>query len=145
LSNTVLFLRESCPKGKPSKDLTLIQISLSLRSPKRTTMKLANRTVLLTGGTGGIGLGLAEAFHRSKSRVIVCGRDREKLSLVERKFPEITALHCDVADARQRKNLAAEVLHRFPELDTLVNNAGIQRYIISCSMVPNADLTLHSG
>jgi uncharacterized oxidoreductase len=92
-------------------------------------MKLSNRTVLVTGGTGGIGLGIAEAFHRLKSRVIVCGRNREKLSTVEKKFPEITALHCDVGDTQQRKNLAAEVLRRFPDLDILVNNAGIQRYI----------------
>jgi uncharacterized oxidoreductase len=92
-------------------------------------MKLSNRTVLVTGGTSGIGLGIAEAFHQSKSRVIVCGRDRGKLSAVEKKFPEITALSCDVGDARQRKNLASEVLRRFPELDILVNNAGIQRYI----------------
>jgi len=83
----------------------------------------------VTGGTGGIGLGIAEAFHRSKSRVIVCGRDREKLSTVEKQFPEITALPCDVGDVRQRKDLAAEVLRRFPDLDILVNNAGIQRYI----------------
>jgi uncharacterized oxidoreductase len=92
-------------------------------------MKLSNRTVLVTGGTGGIGLGIAEAFHRSKSRVIVCGRDREKLATVERKFPGITALPCDVGDARQRENLAEEVLRRFPDLDILVNNAGVQRYI----------------
>ena len=92
-------------------------------------MKLSNRTVLVTGGTNGIGLGIAEAFHRSKSRVIVCGRDREKLSMVEEEFPNITALPCDVGDARQRKKLVAEVLRRFPGLDILVNNAGIQRYI----------------
>ena len=92
-------------------------------------MKLSNRTVLVTGGTSGIGLGIAEAFQRSKSRVIVCGRNREKLSMVKEKFPDITALPCDVGDARQRKKLAAEVLRRFPDLDILVNNAGIQRYI----------------
>jgi len=92
-------------------------------------MKILNRTVLVTGGTGGIGLGIAEAFHRSKSTVIVCGRNREKLSTVEKKFPEIITLSCDVGDARQRENLAAEVLRRFPDLDILVNNAGIQRYI----------------
>ena len=92
-------------------------------------MRLSDRTVLVTGGTGGIGLGIAKAFHRSKSRVIVCGRNREKLSMVERELPEITALPCDVGDARQRENLAGEVLSRFPDLDILVNNAGIQRYI----------------
>ena len=92
-------------------------------------MKLSNRTVLVTGGTSGIGLGIAEAFQQSKSRVIVCGRNKEKLSTVKEKFPDITALPCDVGDARQRKKLAAEVLRRFPDLDILVNNAGIQRYI----------------
>jgi uncharacterized oxidoreductase len=92
-------------------------------------MRLSNRTVLVTGGTGGIGLGIAEAFHRSGSKVIVCGRDRNKLSAVGKKFPAITTLVCDVGDVRQRENLAAEVLRRFPDLDILVNNAGIQRYI----------------
>jgi uncharacterized oxidoreductase len=92
-------------------------------------MKLSNKTVLVTGGTGGIGLGIAEALHRSGSRIIVCGRDRKKLSMVGKKFPGITALHCDVGDVRQRENLAAEVLRHFPDFDILVNNAGIQRYI----------------
>jgi uncharacterized oxidoreductase len=92
-------------------------------------MKLSGRTVLVTGGTGGIGLGIAEAFHGRGSRVIVCGRDRRKLSTVEEKFPGITALPCDVGDGLQRKNLAAEVMRRFPDLDILVNNAGIQRYV----------------
>jgi uncharacterized oxidoreductase len=92
-------------------------------------MKLSDRTVLVTGGSGGIGLGIAEVFHGCGSRVIVCGRDRRRLSAVEEKFPGITALPCDVGDGRQRKNLAAEVMRRFPDLDILVNNAGIQRYV----------------
>jgi len=92
-------------------------------------MQLSDRTLLVTGGSGGIGLGIAEAFHRAKSKVIVCGRDREKLAKVEEKYPEITALFCDIGDARQRKNLAEKVLRSFPDLDILVNNAGIQRYI----------------
>jgi uncharacterized oxidoreductase len=92
-------------------------------------LKLSNRTVLVTGGTSGIGLGIAEAFRRSKNRVIVCGRNGKKLSMVKEKFPDITTIPCDVGDALQRKKLAAEVLRRFPDLDILVNNAGIQRYI----------------
>jgi uncharacterized oxidoreductase len=92
-------------------------------------MKLSRRTVLVTGGTSGIGLGIAEAFHRSKSKVIVCGRDKKKLSRVEERFPDITAISCDLRYAGQRKALAMDVLHRFPYLDILVNNAGIQRYI----------------
>ena len=92
-------------------------------------MKLSGRTVLVTGGTSGIGLGIAEAFHGCGSRVIVCGRNRRRLSEVEEKLPGITAMPCDVGDGLQRKNLAAESLRRFPHLDILVNNAGIQRYV----------------
>ena len=92
-------------------------------------MKLSNRTVLITGGTSGIGLGIAEAFQRSSSKVIVCGHNEKKLSRVEEQFPDITAISCDLGDAGQRKNLAMDVLRRFPDLDILVNNAGIQRYV----------------
>jgi len=92
-------------------------------------MQISNRTVLVTGGTSGIGLGITEAFYRSNSKVIVCGRDQAKLSIVEKNFPGVTALPCDIGDARQRENLAAEVLRHFPDLDIMVNNAGIQRYI----------------
>jgi uncharacterized oxidoreductase len=93
------------------------------------SMELSNRTVLVTGGTSGIGLGIAEAFQRYKSKVIVCGRDKKKLSRVEKQFPDITALFCDLGDAGQRKALAMDVLRRFPSLDIVVNNAGIQRYV----------------
>ena len=92
-------------------------------------MKLSHRTVLVTGGASGIGLGIAEAFHRSKNKVIVCGRDKKRLSRLEERFPDITAISCDLRYAGQRKALATDVLRRFPNLDILVNNAGIQRYI----------------
>ncbi len=93
-------------------------------------MNLSRKTVLVTGGSGGIGFGIAEAFHQAKNTVIICcGRDQEKLTEAERKLPGVTALVCDVGEARQREQLASEVLGRFPELDILVNNAGIQRYI----------------
>jgi uncharacterized oxidoreductase len=92
-------------------------------------MNLSNRTVLVTGGTSGIGLGIAEAFMQAKSKVIICGRNREKILAVKEKFPDFTVIPCDVGDTRQRKELVEEVLRRFPDLDILVNNAGIQRYI----------------
>jgi uncharacterized oxidoreductase len=92
-------------------------------------MRLSNRTVLVTGGSSGIGLGIAEGFLKSKSKVIVCGRNAQKLVAVSEKFPDITTMQCDIGNPLQRKDMAAEVLSRFPDLDILVNNAGIQRYI----------------
>ncbi len=92
-------------------------------------MKISNRTVLVTGGSSGIGLGIAEEFSRAGSRVIVCGRDRTKLSAVEKKLTGGTVIQCDVGDPMQREKLAEDVLQRFPDLDILVNNAGVQKYI----------------
>jgi uncharacterized oxidoreductase len=92
-------------------------------------MDLSNRTVLITGGSSGIGLGLATAFHERGSTVIVCGRDEQRLAEVAERLPGVVTMECDVADEQQREDLAAEVLRRFPDLDVLVNNAGIQRYI----------------
>lgn len=92
-------------------------------------MDLSGRTVLITGGSSGIGLGLAEAFHMRGSTVILCGRNQEALAAAAEKLPGIVTIVCDVADAQQRKDLAANVLKRFPELDVLINNAGVQKYI----------------
>lgn len=91
-------------------------------------MKLSNRTVLITGGSGGIGLGLAEEFFRAGSNVIICGRDILKLKKAEKNYPGLKALQYDVGDALEREKLAAEILSDFPELDILINNAGIQHY-----------------
>ncbi len=92
-------------------------------------MRLTGRTVLITGGSSGIGLGLAEVLNREVSRVIICGRDAGKLKNAERAFPGVVAIPCDVGAAAGRRALAEEVLRRFPELDILVNNAGIQYYV----------------
>jgi uncharacterized oxidoreductase len=92
-------------------------------------MKLINRTVLITGGSSGIGLGLAEAFLKNDCRVIICGRNEEKLNGVRSRHPEIVAWRCDVSDGLQRRQLAEKVLKGYPEIDVLINNAGIQRYI----------------
>lgn len=92
-------------------------------------MDLSNRTVLITGGSSGIGLGIAEAFHSRGSTVILCGRSEAALAAAAERLPGVTTLVCDVGDEQQRKDLAAEVLSRFPDVDVLVNNAGVQKYI----------------
>lgn len=92
-------------------------------------MDLSEKTVLITGGSSGIGLGLAQAFHDRGSNVILCGRNEETLAAAAESLPGVVTVPCDVADEQQRKDLAADVLGRFPDLDVLVNNAGVQNYI----------------
>ena len=90
-------------------------------------MKLENRTVLITGGTSGIGLEMAKQLLGRGNTVIVTGRDQGKLESVKQTLPGVHALESDVSDPGAILALHDRVLTRFPELDTLVNNAGIMR------------------
>jgi uncharacterized oxidoreductase len=92
-------------------------------------MKLAAHTVLVTGGSSGIGLALAERFLLGGSEVVVCGRSEDKLRTVQSKHPNMHTRKCDVAVPAERVSLVEKVVREFPRLDVLVNNAGIQRRV----------------
>lgn len=82
------------------------------------------RVVLITGGTSGIGLSLAEAFLAQGSLVAVCGRSQEALDSFSRTHPEALAVRADVTVAGERLGLLHAVRNRFGRLDVLINNAG---------------------
>ena len=90
-------------------------------------MDLGSNTVLITGGASGIGLALAERFLRAGSRVVVCGRREERLREVKGRHPEVFTRVCDVGEESERVSLYEWAVGEFPELNVLVNNAGIQR------------------
>ncbi len=90
-------------------------------------MKMSGNTVLVTGGTSGIGRALAEAFHHRGNRVIVAGRRRELLDEVASGSPGIVGMTLDVADAHSVARFAGELGERFPELNVLLANAGISQ------------------
>jgi uncharacterized oxidoreductase len=91
-------------------------------------MKLTNRTILITGGSDGIGLAFALKFATLGNKVIVTGRRQAQLDMVKAKYPQIQTIRSDVADPGQIAALAERINADFPELDVLVNNAGISRY-----------------
>jgi uncharacterized oxidoreductase len=90
-------------------------------------MKLKKRTVLITGGTSGIGLELAKQLQQRGNTVIVTGRDQAKLDATRRLLPGIHTFKSDVSDPAAIAVLHDSVIGQFPKLDTLVNNAGIMR------------------
>jgi uncharacterized oxidoreductase len=90
-------------------------------------MNAASSTVLVTGGASGIGLALAERFQRAGSRVVVCGRRREKLREAAERLPGLLTRACDLALPGEREALHRWVTSEVPEVNVLVNNAGIQR------------------
>jgi uncharacterized oxidoreductase len=91
-------------------------------------MKLTGRTILITGGSAGIGLAFALKFLELGNEVIVTGRRQAVLDQVKAKHPKLHTIQSDVADPAQVAALAARVKSNFPKLDVLMNNAGIMLY-----------------
>ncbi len=89
-------------------------------------MKLEGNTILITGGGSGIGLGLATRLMVD-NRVIICGRDKSKLERAVKDNPRLEYLVADLQDAGERNALAWTLIERYPALNVLINNAGIQR------------------
>ncbi len=89
-------------------------------------MKTKDNTILITGGTSGIGLGFAKKFLELGNKVIICGRREDRLKKIKNEFNEIETIICDVQDETQRVRLAEQVIKDFPQINVLINNAGIQ-------------------
>jgi uncharacterized oxidoreductase len=88
-------------------------------------MKLQNKTILITGGTSGIGLELARQLLHRGNTIIVTGRDLEKLGATKKALPGVHGIQSDVSDPTAIEALHESVLAEFPALDVLINNAGI--------------------
>ncbi len=90
-------------------------------------MKLTGNTILVTGGTSGIGRALAEALHDRGNRIIVTGRRQALLDDVASLRPGIAGLLLDVDDPASFPPLSIQLRDRFPGLNVLFVNAGISR------------------
>jgi uncharacterized oxidoreductase len=101
-------------------------------------MNLTGRTILITGGSAGIGLAFALKFIELGNEVIVTGRRRTTLDEVKAKYPKLHVTQSDVTNPAEIAALAARVKADFPKLDVLMNNAGIMLH--KNLKVPAADL-----
>jgi 3-oxoacyl-[acyl-carrier protein] reductase len=89
---------------------------------------LTGKTALVTGATGGIGAGIARAFHAQGATVAVSGRRRELLDqLVGELGSRAHALPCNLADKDAVEKLVPQAEEAMGQVDILVNNAGITR------------------
>lgn len=90
-------------------------------------MDITTNTVLITGGASGIGWALAERFLKAGSQVIICGRRADRLQEAQQQYPQLHIRQCDVGQAADRVALLDWVRSEFPQVNVLINNAGIQR------------------
>jgi uncharacterized oxidoreductase len=88
-------------------------------------MRLTDRTILITGGSAGIGLAFALEFLARGNQVIITGRRQAVLDDLKARHPRLHTIRSDVADPAQIAALAVRVKQDFPHLDVLMNNAGI--------------------
>ena len=88
-------------------------------------MKLTDRTILITGGSAGIGLAFARKFLELGNQVIVTGRRQSTLEELKANYPKLHTIQSDVADPAQVASLARRVKADYPKLDVLMNNAGV--------------------
>ena len=92
-------------------------------------MKLTSNTILITGGAGGIGYELTKQLTALGNTILITGRDQAKLDRAKAAFPKIHTFQSDVSDPKAIATLYEKVTKQFPELNILINNAGIMREI----------------
>ena len=92
-------------------------------------MKTTGNTILITGGATGIGYAMAESFLEAGNEVIICGRRENRLLEAQKRHPDFHIRVCDIADRTDQEKLVKWISDELPNLNILINNAGIQRDI----------------
>ncbi|WP_439254077.1 SDR family oxidoreductase [Pseudomonas monteilii] len=91
-------------------------------------MNSTGNTILVTGGTSGIGLGLALRLHKAGNNVIIAGRRKSLLDKIVSEHPGIESLLLDVADPQSIERTSKSLAISHPNLNVLINNAGIMHW-----------------
>jgi uncharacterized oxidoreductase len=98
-------------------------------------MRLTNNTILITGGTSGIGYELGKRLLKLGNTVILLGRNEEKLNAAQQQGFEV--IRCDLAKQDDIEAASVLIQNRFPSLNMLFNNAGVQfNYDFADSLTP---------
>lgn len=87
-------------------------------------MNTTNNTILITGGSAGIGLQMAKQFTERGNHVVIVGRNKERLEQAAAGLTNVTAIACDVSNEKEVNAMVERLYKDFPQLNVLINNAG---------------------
>lgn len=104
-------------------------------------MKMTQNTILITGGTSGIGYALARELCNTNT-VIITGRNQEKLEKVKEELKNVEIYQSNVSDPVEIIKLYEYISKTFPNLNVLMNNAGVSKKIDLQTDTDLTDLTL---
>lgn len=89
-------------------------------------MNLSRNTILVTGGGSGIGLEFTKNLAKRSNKILICGRDIDKLKAVQKKIPSVDYFQCDLTSDQEQQELVEHIRTNYREINMLINNAGIQ-------------------
>ncbi len=96
---------------------------------RRKFIELQGKVVLITGGSRGFGLAMAEEFAQEGAKLVICSREDDELARAQTKLQELGAdvltVVCDVTKPEEVQQLITQATSHFGRVDILVNNAGI--------------------
>ena len=90
-------------------------------------MKLKGKTILITGGTSGIGLELTRRLLAAGNTVLITGRNSDRIKKAQQELQGVHVFQSDASEVSEIALLHGEVLEKFPKLSVVINNAGIMR------------------
>ncbi|MBD1379827.1 SDR family oxidoreductase [Metabacillus arenae] len=90
-------------------------------------MELKNNTIIITGGTSGIGLAFANELLKRGNKVIVVGRNQETIDKITKDNKGLIGLRGNISNADSVRKIAAFINENYPEANILINSAGIMR------------------
>lgn len=89
-------------------------------------MNLSGKTILITGGTSGIGKALIDHLAPCNSTIIVLGRNPVKLARLASEFSNVRTYQCALENSEVLEGTLSAITRAFPTVSVVINNAGIQ-------------------
>jgi uncharacterized oxidoreductase len=87
-------------------------------------MKTTGNTIFISGGSAGIGLALAKILNAAGNKIIINGRNEERLQNALKELDNAISIQGDLSLKEDRLRIAAQIKEQYPDVNIIINNAG---------------------